>query len=127
MEVTPPDVLLLGTEWPQRAALRAQLLEDGYEVIAVDAWPIPRPYRQPGLKPRLLIVDLQGLPSPREVLDEIRFVMPPKRVLVIAALGTVSSEHIAHLGYHVIPRPARIGDIVDTVARLLQRGEPRSA
>jgi hypothetical protein len=45
----PPDVIVLGPEWPERALLRAQLIEEGYEVVAVDAWPIPRPYRRAGM------------------------------------------------------------------------------
>lgn len=119
--------MLLGREWPERALLRAQFIEEGYEVIAIDAWPMPRMYRRPGMKPRVVIVDLQGVPEPRDVLDEIRFVMPAERVVVVAALGTVTSEDIRRLGYHVVPRPARIGDIVNTATKLLRHQEPRTA
>jgi hypothetical protein len=66
MELTRPDILLLGAEWPERALVRAELIEAGYDVVAIDAWPIPSQYRQPGVKPRVAIVDLQGLP--REVV-----------------------------------------------------------
>jgi hypothetical protein len=31
MELTPPDIVLLGPERPERALLRAQLIEEGYE------------------------------------------------------------------------------------------------
>ena len=30
------DVLLLAPEWPERALLRAELIEAGYDVIAID-------------------------------------------------------------------------------------------
>src|SRR5262245_30111410 len=33
MDTKPPDVLLLSAEWPERALLRAQLIEEGYEVV----------------------------------------------------------------------------------------------
>src|SRR5262245_27963580 len=36
-----PDIVLLGAEWPTRALLRAQLAEEGYNVLATDRWPIP--------------------------------------------------------------------------------------
>jgi hypothetical protein len=63
MEQTPPDIVLLGPEWPERALLRAQFIEEGYDVIAIDPWPIPTLYRRPSMKPRVLLIDLQGLPD----------------------------------------------------------------
>ena len=29
-----PDVVLLDAQWPRRAPLRAQLIDEGYEVVA---------------------------------------------------------------------------------------------
>ena len=48
MQETPFDVLLLGAE-PEPALLRAELIEAGYGVVAIDSWPIPGLYRQPGM------------------------------------------------------------------------------
>jgi len=120
----PPDVLLLGPEWPERALLRAQLIEEGYEVVAIDAWPIPRPYRRPGMKPRVVLIDLRGLPDPRETLDEVRVAMPPERVLVVTALGSLSGSEVKQLGFVVVERPATIGQIVANTAALLSRTPP---
>jgi len=125
MELTPPDVLLLGPEWPERALLRAELIEAGYDVVAIDAWPIPGLYRQAGMRPRVAIVDLQGLPEPRTVLDELRFVMPTDRVLVITALGTVTVDEIRHMGYHVLPRPTSIRDVITAAANVLRANASR--
>lgn len=111
--------MLIEPEWRERALLRAQLIEEGFEVVAIDRWPVPRPYRQPGTKPRLLIVDLQGLPRPRETLDEARFVFPPDRVLVVTALGTLTPGEVRRLGFPVIERPATVGRIVATAAALV--------
>jgi hypothetical protein len=121
MSSQPPDVMLLGAEWPERALVRAQLLEEGYEVVAIDTWPMPKFYRRPGMKPRLLIIDLRGLPDPRDVLDDARFVLPADRVLIITALGTVPERDVRELGYCVIPRPATVETIVRTAAALLTR------
>lgn len=117
--IARPDIVLLGPEWPTRALLRAQLVEEGYEVVATDAWPIPRPYLRPGLKPRAVIVDLHGLPEPDKVLGELRVVIEPARVLVVTALGTMTSEEIRGLGFHAITRPASIREIVAATAALL--------
>jgi hypothetical protein len=115
-----PDVILLGAEWPRRALLRAQLIEEGYDVVAIDSWPIPESYRRAGMKPRVLILDLQGLPRPEEVIDQARLVLPPEQVIVIVALGTVAIEELQRQGYHVVNRPARIKDVVKTTTRLLR-------
>jgi hypothetical protein len=118
----PPDIVLLGAEWPTRALLRAQLIEEGYEVVATDAWPIPRQFLRPGMKPRLVIVDLQGLPEPHIVLDELAVLIKPEHVLVVTALGTLAADDIRDRGFHLVSRPASIGDIV-TAARRIVRPE----
>jgi hypothetical protein len=113
------DILLLGAEWRERALLRAQLIEDGYDVVAIDAWPIPELFRLPAMLPRLLIIDLQGLPNPRETLEEVRRMFPAGRVLVLTALGTVSAADIRRLGLTAIDRPATIGQVAEAVRTLL--------
>jgi hypothetical protein len=117
----PPDVIVLGAEWPQRALLRAQLIEEGHEVVAVDTWPIPRLYRRPGMKPRVLLIDLRELPKPRETLEEVRVVLPPERVLVVTAIGSLTGEEVRGLGFNVIERPVTIGLIVAATGALLSR------
>jgi len=121
MEQQPPDVIVLGAEWRERALLRAQLIEEGHEVVAVDAWPIPRLYREPGMKPRVLLIDLHALPGPRETLEEIGLVLPPDRVLVLVALGSLAPDEVRALGFNVIERPVTIGQIVTAIAALLLR------
>lgn len=120
MDLNPPDVLVLGPEWPERALLRAQLIEEGYEVIATDAWPIPSQFRRSDMKPRAVVVDLHGLPEPRDVLDELPYVIDPDRVVVVTALGTLPHEEVRGLGYHVVARPASVGEIVKAIASLLR-------
>lgn len=114
-----PDIVVLGPEWPERALLRAQLIEDGYDVVATDAWPIPRQFLRPGSKPRVLIIDLRGLPAPHDALEEVRGVMPPDRVVVVTAIGTMTADEIRRLGFHVVTRPATIRDVVAAAASLL--------
>ena len=119
METNAPDIMLLGSEWPQRALLRAQLIEEGYEVVAVDAWPVPMMYRRPGMTPRLLLIDLQGLPDPQQTLREVPFVVPPGRVLVVTALGTLARDDVHRLGFATIERPVTVGQIVAAAGSLL--------
>jgi hypothetical protein len=116
-----PDVIVLDAQWPERALLRAQLIEEGHEVVAVDTWPIPPLYRRPGMTPRVLLIDLRELPKPRETLEEVRFAVPPERVLVVTALGSLTGDEVRALGFNVIERPATIGQIVAEVGALLAR------
>lgn len=123
-ERKPPDVLLVAAEWPERALLRAQLIEEGYEVVATDAWPIPRVYRRPGMQPRVLLIDLRGLSNPRGTLDEVRVVLPPERVLVVTSLGNLVAEEVKGLGFNVVQRPTTVGQIVAATAAQLSRVAP---
>jgi hypothetical protein len=120
---SPPDIVLLGAEWQPRALLRAQFLEEGFDVVATDTWPAVRRQLRPGSKPQLAIVDLRGLPDPERVLDELRLLMKPHRVLVIAALGTVEPAVIERLGFSVVSRPAAIGDVVAVAARVIRSAD----
>ena len=111
-EPQPPDAVLLSADRRTRAPLRAQLIEDGFEVIATETWPAMRGHLRPGAKPGVAIVDLQGLPNPAEVLDGLQVLMKPGRVLVLTAIGTVPPEEIARAGFRVLPRPASIEEVV---------------
>jgi hypothetical protein len=73
------------------------------------------------MKPRVLLIDLHELPNPRETLDEVASVMPPERVLVMTALGSLPANEVRARGVHVIERPASIGQIVSATAALLSR------
>ena len=121
----PADIVLLGAEWQPRALLRAQLIEDGFDVVATDSWPAMRRQLRPGFKPRLAIVDLSGLPDPDRVLTELSVLMKPHRVLVLAALGTVPQASIERLGFAVVGRPVAIKDVVAATARMLGAQAPR--
>jgi hypothetical protein len=127
MHPKPLDVVLLGTEWPERALLRAQLIEAGYEVVAIDRWPMPTAFLDPGMKPRVCLIDLHGLPNPRETLDGVRVVMSVERVLVVAALGTLPAEEVRRLGFAVVERPVTIGQIVEATGALLSRTPPQQS
>ena len=90
-------VVLFGAAWPLRALIRAQLIEDGFEVVAVDTWTELRRRLRPGHKPRAAILDLKDLENPSAVLSDLSLLMRPERVLVIAASGAVPCAEIERL------------------------------
>src|SRR5262245_66564429 len=85
MPLPPPDIVFLAPEWQPRALIRAQLIEEGFEVVATRSWPMMRRHLRPGSKPRLAIVDLKDLADPRSVLRDLAVLMKPDRVLVLSA------------------------------------------
>ena len=115
-----PDIVLLAAEWQPRALIRAQLIEQGFDVVATDTWPMMRRHLRPGSKPRLAIVDLKDLPDPDDVLNDLRVLMNPRQVLVLTAIGTVRPGRIRRLGFRALSRPIVIRDVVDTAAEVIR-------
>ena len=110
-----PDVVLLGTEWKARALIRAQLIEEGFEVVATNTWSMMRRHLRPGRKPSVAIVDLKGLDAPEQVLRDLAVLMKPRRVLILTAMATVPLSEISSLGFRVIRRPFTVADVISAV------------
>ena len=119
MTQPPPDIVFLDADWQSRALIRAQLIEEGFEVVATETWTMMRRQLRPGAKPRLAIVDLKDLPDPREVLRDLRVLMKPEQVLVLSAIGTIPREEIERFGFHIVPRPFVIEELVREVRRVM--------
>jgi hypothetical protein len=123
-----PDIVLLGAEWQPRVLIRAQLIEEGFEVVATDTWPMMRRHLRVGSKPRLVIVDLQSLPDPLSVLNDLHVLMKPDRVLVLTAIGTIPATDIAAMGFRMLSRPIVVQEVVDAAARAIGAADmPRKA
>jgi DNA-binding NtrC family response regulator len=115
--LTPPEIVLVGVDWRPRALIRAQLLEQGYEVVAVEDWSTARQFLRANPGVRMLIVDLDELEDPMSVLHDIERVMEPRQVLVLGALGTVAPADVESMGFRALYRPFAIGDVVTAAAR----------
>jgi DNA-binding response OmpR family regulator len=117
----PLDIVFLAVEWQPRAMIRAQLIEEGFEIVATEDWPTMRRQLRPGSKPRLALIDLKGLPDPLSVLRDLAVLMKPERVVVLSAASTISVADVEQLGFHVIPRPLIIEDLVRAIRTVLTR------
>ncbi len=114
-----PDIVLLGKNWNPRALLRAELAEQGFEVVASDTWDDAARHISVRARPRLALVDLEGLDDPVAVLRELRLLMGPRPVLVLTALDTLPPAEVERLGCRALARPVSIGDIVSAAARAI--------
>jgi len=115
-----PQVVLVAAAWQSRALIRAQLIEDGFDVVATDTWPMARRWLRPGSKPRLVIVDLEELPDAERVLHDLSALMKPHRVLVLTGIGTVSPAEIERLGFQAVRRPVAIEHVVQAAAAIVR-------
>ena len=115
------EILLVSAERRLRVPIRAQLIEDGFEVEAHEAWEFAELLLRSGARrPRLLIFDATAEDQPAALLRTLSHLMPPERVLILTAPSLLAPADIAALGFsHVLARPFAVGDVVEQAAQLL--------
>ncbi len=115
-----PKLVLVAKEWKPRALARAQLLEEGFEVTALDTledaiYCIESKLR----KPRLLIYENSGELLDQAALDKLR----RARQLgteVLLCVGTADRERFDREEFkHFMVRPYSIGELLETVKSLV--------
>jgi hypothetical protein len=119
----PLDVVLLSVNWDSRAPLRAQLIEDGRQIIATDDWLATRRLLRPANRPRLVFVDLKDLPDAEDVLNALHVLMKPERVLVLTAVASTPASTAERLGFRVLRRPVTIEQITGAISTALDAGD----
>jgi len=111
------DVLLVMADRRQRAYALGELLELGYEVVAVPRARHARALVRAGVRPRLLVVDLAGLSDGGDAVRDL-LTHPPLGLLVL--VSAFQREDVAHLPPgHVLVRPFTVGQLVERVRHLL--------
>jgi AmiR/NasT family two-component response regulator len=114
------DLLLLAPEWPERALLRAELIEAGFDVVAIDRWEMEEPSRPHRERPRVVVVDIRGLEKPRVVLEQLQSMVARDCILVLTALGALTVDELHQMGHRVIARPTTIRKVVEAAVDLLR-------
>ncbi len=115
-------VLLAGGEWRPRAFALAQLVEEGYDVTAVETWDEAELLlRKRAVKPALVIFDVEGEQQPEAALSTLAKLMDPARVLILTAPSALSDGAARSHGLtQVLARPYSVGDVVNTIASILR-------
>ena len=115
-------IILISDEWPSRALIRAELIEEGYEVQGLlsleDAL---RLLSTNTTRPRLIIFDAAGYsldPSALECLKEMSLKAP---ILICASRYQASQVDFKGLGFDsLLVRPYTVGDLVGRVKTILR-------
>lgn len=120
------DVLLVSGDWRLRVALRAQLVEDGYDVTALETWDEAEWLLSTGaLAPRVLIVDVSEERNPEAILRTAATLAAGRPALVLTAPSILAPDAVRALGFaDVLSRPFRIADVEAIVARWFGSGRP---
>jgi DNA-binding response OmpR family regulator len=114
------EILLISADWQFRALVRAQLLEEGFEVRAVPSLQaamatLPRGSEQP----RLMILDVQGIEGEARAVSDL-WRLTGEAPLILCG-GPSSQAELSLQGLvpaRVMLRPFRVGDLVKEVRGL---------
>jgi DNA-binding response OmpR family regulator len=112
-----PVVFVIATEWKLRAAVRAELRERGIDALGIDSAEDVGQALAGGTTPAVVVLEanpeLAGDPAIQGLVGRV------PTVLVASRTETVALPRVAAVFY----RPVRIGEIVEKVKELLERGE----
>jgi CheY-like chemotaxis protein len=114
-------IWLIAPDWRLRALLRAQLLEEGYQVTALADWEsLEALCRDEVVAPQLLVAELTG-EEPAAVLSLLR--QFPARRLVLRGAGAPGADELRAAGIDaVLSRPCTVEDGVTAVRTVLPEG-----
>ena len=115
------EILLIAADWQLRALVRAQLLEEGFEVRALPTLETALAHLvHGGEQPRLTILDTQDVGiEARAVRDLWRLTGEAPLLLCGNALGQASLGQEGMPPARLLLRPFRVGDVVQEVRRML--------
>ena len=111
------DILLVIPDRRLRAYALAELVEQGYEVIAVPQARHARALLGAGISPRLLVVDLFGLPENGGAVRDLLDRSPDRLLVLVGALEKTEAERLPAL--RVLGRPFTVGQLVERIQRLV--------
>jgi DNA-binding response OmpR family regulator len=111
---------MISADWQFRALVRAQLVEEGYDVQAFPAWQVALAYLQHGTpRPALTIIDTQDLRIEPHTVSRLWQLTREAPLLLCGDLldrGLLDQEGMPPA--HLLVRPFRVGDVVAEVRRM---------
>jgi len=115
------EILLIAEDWQFRALVRAQLLEEGFEIRALPTLETALAYLvRSGKQPRLTILDTQDVEIEARPLQDLwRLTGEVPLLLCGSALSQVTPSQEGMPPARVLLRPFRVGDVVQEVRRML--------
>ncbi len=117
------QILMAGKDWQARALLRAQLLEEGFEVEAYETIPDALATLGPGRKPPdLFIADISASDDPSADVEALSAWSRKVPIWIIASRSFIVEKGLRGHGFEMILlRPVDVGELVDQVKQKLEK------
>jgi CheY-like chemotaxis protein len=117
------QILIAGKDWQSRALLRAQLLEEGFEVEAHETIPDALETLEPGTDfPDLLIADTSASDDPSADVDALSLWAHKIPTWIIASRTYIVEKGLRGHGFEMILlRPVDVGELVDQIKQRLEK------
>jgi len=122
LAATMAKVVLVGKDWQTRALLRAQLIEEGLEVEAVETVRAALPtLHEPALRPSLLIADLSSSEDPGAEAEQLAAWTAEIPVWIIATQNLLAERQLKSRGFEsILVRPIDMGELVEQIKRRVE-------
>jgi CheY-like chemotaxis protein len=116
------QIHIAGKDWQARALLRAQLLEEGFDVEAYETIPEALATLQPGTKlPDLFIADISASDDPSADVEALSAWSRKVPTWVIASRSYIIERGLRGHGFEMILlRPVDVGEVVDQIKQRLE-------
>ena len=117
------QILIAGKDWQARALLRAQLLEEGFEVEAYETIPEALATLQAGPQlPDLMIADISASDDPSADVEALSAYAHKVPIWVIASRSYIIEKGLRGHGFEMILlRPVDVGELVDQIKQRLEK------
>ena len=115
-------IVVAGKDWQARALLRAQLLEEGFEVEAYEAVPEALATLAPGANlPDLLLADISASDEPSADVTALAAWSGKIPVWVIASRTYIVEKGLRGHGFEMtLLRPVDVGELVEQIKQRLE-------
>ena len=115
-------ILLAGKDWQARALLRAQLMEEGFEVEAHESIPDALAGLDPGSNlPDLLVADISASEDPSADVEALTQWSGKIPVWIIASRAYIVDKGLRGHGFEMILlRPVDVNELVDQIKQRLE-------
>jgi CheY-like chemotaxis protein len=116
-------ILIAGKDWQARALLRAQLLEEGFDVEAHETVSEALASLESGPKPPdLFLVDVSQSDDPSADVEDLTAWSGKIRIWIIASRAFITEQNLHGHGFQMILlRPVDLGEVVEQIKQTLGR------
>jgi len=116
------QILIAGKDWQARALLRAQLLEEGFEVEAHETIPEALATLEPGANlPDLFIADISASDDPSADVEALSAWHRKVPIWIIASRTYIVEKGLRGHGFEMtLLRPVDVGELVDQIKQRLE-------